>query len=45
MRCTSDVAYAELCDRVGKGQLTVEDEIFFKSRIIPTETEKSNENF
>ena len=45
MRCASDVSYAELCDRIGKGQLTVEDENFFKSRIIPTDSENSNEHF
>ena len=45
MRCASDVSYAELCDRIGKGQLTVEDENFFKSRIIPSDSENSNEHF
>ena len=35
MRCADDIAFAELCDRVGKGrdQITEEDEHFFQSRV------------
>ena len=34
MRCKEDVKFAEICDRVGKGQITEADTDFFKSRII-----------
>ena len=33
MRCQDDDNFAELCDRVGKGITTTEDENFLKSRI------------
>ena len=42
MRCREDVAFAEICDRVGKGMITNEDEMFFKSRIIDTPDEDIN---
>ena len=43
MRCQDDIAFAEICDRVGKGQVTSEDELFFNSRIIETQDENINE--
>lgn len=47
MRCPDDIVFAELCDRVGVGKITEEDENFLKSRVI-SETipsEEVNENF
>ena len=45
MRCKEDVKFAEICDRVGKGQITEADTDFFKSRIIDTPEEDNNENY
>ena len=46
MRCPNDLAFAELCDRVGKGAITKDDEDFFKSRIVtgtvPSEIKNAN---
>jgi len=47
MRCPDDLAFAQLCDRVGKNQITEEDVQFFNSRCISEEIpeELDNENF
>ena len=45
MRCSTDASFASLCDRVGEGLITPEDEEFFKSRITDCEMEHDNENF
>ena len=45
MRCPEDIEFAELCDRVGKGNITKEDEDFLRSRIKPNPSEDINENF
>ena len=45
MRCQNDQDFAELCDRVGKGIITIDDENFFKSRIQNTPLEDDNINF
>ena len=45
MRCSEDVEFAEICDRVGKGQITESDKDFFKSRILETPEEDNNENY
>ena len=46
MRCPDDIAFAELCDRVGTGSITDDDEAFLKSKIvrdtIPSEQDNSN---
>ena len=43
MRCQNDVAFASLCDRVGRGSITEDDLNYLKSRVQSTEAE--NENF
>ena len=47
MRCPDDIAFAELCDRVGTNTITQEDENFLKSRIVQETLpcEQVNENF
>ena len=45
MRSKCDVYFSELCDRVGRGEITSQDEEFFKSRIQPCPSEFDNENF
>ena len=45
MRCTSDAQFAGVCDRVGQGRITVEDEHWLMSRVQPTDKEDDNENF
>merc|ERR1712082_440159 len=47
MRCPDDIAFAELCDRVGTDTITKEDEDFLNSRIVTTTlpTEEDNGNF
>lgn len=45
MRSSGDLEYGSLCDRVGEGKITPQDEQYFLSRVIPTELENSNENF
>ena len=47
MRCPDDIQFAELCDRVGTGSITDDDEAFLRSKIV-TETipsEEDNSNF
>ena len=47
MRCPDDLAFAQLCDRVGKNQINEQDVTFFNSRCISEEIpeELDNENF
>jgi len=47
MRCPDDIAFAELCDRVGKNAITLDDEKYLQQRVIEHEilAENSNENF
>ena len=45
MRSQSDHYFSDLCDRVGRGNLTESDEKFLKSRIRPNDSENSNEAF
>ena len=47
MRCSNDLEFANICDRVGKNAINSEDEEFFNSRVISSEIEleKSNSNF
>ena len=45
MRSQKDPLFSNLCDRVGRGKITDEDEIFLQSRIISTKSENDNENF
>ena len=45
MRSQKDPYFSSLCDRVGRGTITEDDEDFLKSRIQPTSSEECNENF
>ena len=45
MRNQKDEDFSFLCDRVARGQITAEDEIYLKSRIKKSDNEKSNEKF
>ena len=45
MRSAQDPDFSELCDRVGLDEITDKDEEWFKSRILPTESENDNEKF
>ena len=45
MRCHSDDQFASLCDRVGMGDITEEDEEYLQSRVQETSLENNNENF
>ena len=47
MRCANDIAFAELCDRVGVGKISNEDETFLRSRVVydTIPSEELNENF
>ena len=45
MRSQQDPKFSEVCDRVGRGKITDDDESFFKSRVKKTESEDNNENF
>ena len=45
MRCQNDSAFASLCDRVGRGNITEDDSNYLKSRVQCTEAENENENF
>ena len=45
MRSQKDPCFSSLCDRVGRGKITDEDEKYLMSRISITEAEKDNENF
>ena len=45
MRSQKDPNFSNLCDRVGRGNLTEEDETFLNSRVQFNPSENSNENF
>ena len=45
MRSAKDPVFSNLCDRVGCDEITEEDELWLKSRIMLTESEHLNENF
>ena len=45
MRCQNDPLFSSLCDRVGRGNITDQDEMFLKSRIQHTDSEDHNKNF
>ena len=45
MKSSQDIEFSNLCDRVARGRITEEDELFLKSRIQATDTENHNENF
>ena len=45
MRCQNDSNFASLCDRVGRGNQTEEDENYLRSRIKSTVSENENEAF
>ena len=45
MRSKTDQYFSELCDRVGRGNLTKEDEKYLQSCVRPTDSENYNEAF
>ena len=45
MRSQKDPKFSEMCDRVGRGKITDDDEKFLQSRVLSTESENCNENF
>ena len=45
MRSQTDPNFSSLCDRLGRGTITKEDEEFLISRIQPTISEEKNDNF
>ena len=45
MRSQKDPTFSDLCDRVGRGKITEEDEIYLRSRIKTTESENCNQKF
>ena len=45
MRSQKDPFFSDLCDRVARGNLTVDDENYLKSRVQPNPSENSNEKF
>ena len=45
MRSNEDPFFSSICDRIGRGTITAEDELFLQSRIQSTVSENSNENF
>ena len=45
LRSQKDPVFSSLCDRVGTGDVTKDDEEFLKSRILPCPEENQNENF
>ena len=45
MRSQKDPCFSDLCDRVGKANITEADEIFLNSRVQLTERERCNDNF
>jgi hypothetical protein len=34
MHCPDEINFAQLCDRVGRGDITPQDEAYLKSRVI-----------
>ena len=45
MRSQKDPHFSDLCDRVGRGKINDNDEMFLRSRIRDTELEQNNESF
>ena len=45
MRSQKDPHFSDLCDRVGRGKITDEDEKYLRSRVQKTNSEGDNENF
>ena len=45
MRSQSDPLFSSLCDRVGRGTITEDDEMFLRSRVQKTDSENFNDNF
>ena len=45
MRSQQDPNFSYLCDRVARGKINDEDEMFLNSRVQLTESERCNENF
>ena len=45
MRSQRDPFFSELCDRVGRGNQTLNDELYLQSRVKVNESENDNEKF
>ena len=45
MRSQKDPKFSDVCDRVGRGNITNDDEKYLHSRVQSTDLENSNENF
>ena len=45
MRSHKDPYFSDLCDRVGRDEITDEDENYLMSRVIPCESENNNDKF
>ena len=45
MRCCNDEEFASSCDRICRGTLSKQDEIYLQSRVQSTPLEDENENF
>ena len=45
MRSQKDPKFSEICDRVGRGKIIIDDEEYLKSRVLSTQSENFNENF
>ena len=45
MRSMKDPKFGEVCDRVGKGCILPEDEIYLKNLIRPSPKEEVNDSF
>jgi hypothetical protein len=45
MRSQKDPFFSDLCDRVGRGNITANDEKYLNSRVQPNSSEKEKENF
>ena len=45
MRSQKDPQFSSLCDRVGKGKTTEDDETFLRSRVKTCESESHNDSF
>ena len=45
MRSNKDKEFSSLCDRIGRGNITEEDEKYLNARVKETDSENDNENF
>ena len=45
MRSKGDIKFGEVCDRIGRGEITAEDEIYLSSLVRENPNENSNEMF